>query len=397
MRTFSGKWVLGTVVFTGACVYFEPAPYDLLICAAMVYGLLVCRPTLLGANAGVLLAWLGFAIANVVSLFMPSDADGPLRFFAITIYLMVSWLFVKSMLLRHGMPLLRSLLHAYVASATAAAAIGVLAYVGLVPGGELMLPGGRLQGLFKDPNVYGPYLVPAAVLALGRLTMHGEKRKLLWLVVGLTCGLAVFLSFSRGAVVNLGVAVAFFYGVRAMQTRRVANTIMTMTALVLVAIVLGVAVFAILQVPAVSEMFSIRWTSQSYDTLRVQNQMAALELALQHPAGIGPGMTEPTFGVAAHNMYIRALTENGIVGLVSLAALLLGCTVRGLRRTFSAKSPEAALLLGVCTASLVAMLVESVVIDTVHWRHFWLFAAFVWTPDRWRMLEQAPPRIDRQQ
>ena len=49
------------------------------------------------------------------------------------------------------------------AGITATLAVG--AYFGVLPGAELMLPKGRLQGLFKDANVFGAFMVPAVVLA----------------------------------------------------------------------------------------------------------------------------------------------------------------------------------------------------------------------------------------
>ena len=53
----------------------------------------------------------------------------------------------------------------------AAAVLGIVGYFGLFPGAhELMTRYGRATGLFKDPNVFGPFLVPALVYGLSRLT-----------------------------------------------------------------------------------------------------------------------------------------------------------------------------------------------------------------------------------
>ena len=52
----------------------------------------------------------------------------------------------------------------------AAALGGIVGYFDLVPGAhELMTRWSRATGLFKDPNVFGPFLVPALVYALSRL------------------------------------------------------------------------------------------------------------------------------------------------------------------------------------------------------------------------------------
>ena len=74
-----------------------------------------------------------------------------------------------------------------------------------------MAPDGRLYGLFKDPNVYGAYLVPAALFAAAQLVARRSRNNLLWLSVIAACLGAVFLSFSRGAWANLVVAVGLFF------------------------------------------------------------------------------------------------------------------------------------------------------------------------------------------
>ena len=90
----------------------------------------------------------------------------------------------------------------------AAALGGIAGYFDLVPGAhELMTRWGRATGFFKDPNVFGPFLIPALVYALSRLSGAPLRKSLLPLGVLGVVGFAILLSFSRGAWFNLAVAV----------------------------------------------------------------------------------------------------------------------------------------------------------------------------------------------
>ena len=117
----------------------------------------------------------------------------------------------------------RLILSAYTWAAVAAALGGIAGYFDLVPGAhELMTRWGRATGLFKDPNVFGPFLVPALVYALSRLAGAPLRKSLLPLGVLGVVGFAILLSFSRGAWINLAVAVAI-YSARSTSSRPAAT------------------------------------------------------------------------------------------------------------------------------------------------------------------------------
>ena len=124
----------------------------------------------------------------------------------------------------------------------------------------------------------------------------------------------------------------------------------------------------------------MRFGMQSYDTLRFAIQRQALSTALEHPFGLGPGSTERTFSVAAHSTYIRALVENGVLGFLSLVGFMLVSAGRATWLAVCAPTLVDRLRYAVIAATLCAMFGEAAVIDTVHWRHFWLFLAFAWCP-----------------
>ncbi|MCA9655955.1 MAG: O-antigen ligase family protein [Myxococcales bacterium] len=369
--------LLGLAVLTGGVVLMEPAPYDLLMCGALVVGPMFLWPSFRPSLALPLLLAALLVLANGISIVLSPDLGRSLGFFGVTAYLLASAALVAGWLDRAGTPLLRTLLHAYAVGAGITATLAVGAYFGVLPGAELMLPKGRLQGLFKDANVFGAFMVPAVVLAVARL--GDARRRAPWAVLLLVGGLGVLLSYSRGAWINLALSVIAYLGLR-LASGRVRPSLATIVGACVGLMVLGGALVAALEHPTVREMLEIRASAQGYDDDRFGNQAAALVVALEHPLGIGPGATEVRFPISAHSLYVRAFVENGVLGLWATLGLLLLSQARALWVSLQPGDEANQRMLTVVAAALVGAVVESAVIDTIHWRHLWLLLALAWAP-----------------
>ena len=60
---------------------------------------------------------------------------------------------------------------AYVLAALIATAAGYVGFFHLLPGADIFLDNGRVSATFKDPNVYGPFLIfPILWLLIAQLT-----------------------------------------------------------------------------------------------------------------------------------------------------------------------------------------------------------------------------------
>lgn len=95
-------------------------------------------------------------------------------------------------------------MNAYLCAALIASGLGVAGYLGI--GGEILTRyGGRAMATFKDPNVYGAFLVaPAAYLFMLALTRPVWQSILAISAYGLI-GLGILLSFRvpRGSRLSL--------------------------------------------------------------------------------------------------------------------------------------------------------------------------------------------------
>ncbi len=370
-------------------VSVEPAPFDI---AAVALGVmfLVARRLRFPKDAGApLLLLLLFALTNLITLVLMRDQVRGVVFAGVTLYLMALWGLVVAIQGMKGARATELMLWGYTVGAGLAGAAGVVAYFG-GPMSGLMVHHGRVHGLFKDANVYGAYLVPAAVYALGRLS--GRTHRLVWVGIFVSCAGAIVLSYSRGAWVNLGVSVLVMVILTTFADGFSRVWWRTMVFFGVLLVILGLVAQAIVNLPEIYDMLETRAQYQRYDNVRFAVQADALEIAIANPLGQGPGSTETFTTVSAHSIYVRTLLEYGLLGALSSLALWIVSAARALWFTVSAREHRDRIMFAVITASLFGMYVEGAVIDTLHWRHFWLFLAFAWTvapPVRSKLIERA--------
>jgi O-antigen ligase len=354
-------------------VLVEPAPADLVffvvIAAALVTGGL--RGQRVSAAAvgivGVLLA------LNLVSAVEVVDYERALTFFATTAYVAVLALWLTGWVSNRRRAKVAA--GGYVVAAVLSASLGLAALFVPLPGRELLVFEDRVQALFKDPNVFGPFLVPAALILVEEILtprLFGFHR--LWkglLLVLLMLGL--IFSASRGAWVNLALGVGVLLVVMALRRGGGRKVLL---ALVL-ALVAGVLVAGAVSLSGSGDFLSDRARVQSYDADRFGAQAAGLEPAQRYPFGVGPGQFELVAPISAHSTYVRVFAEQGLPGILAFFALLLFTLGAALANAVAGRDTY-----GIGSAALLGawcgLLVNSFVIDTLHWRHLWVVAALIW-------------------
>src|SRR5436190_20531904 len=148
-----------------------------------------------------------------------------------------------------------------------------------------------------------------------------------------------------------------------------------------VAVIIGAALVAVLlSLDSVAQMFKQRASfDQSYDEGRFGRfgrHILGAEMALDLPFGIGPLQFIRYFPEDTHNSYLNAFMSGGWVSGVCYPALVFITALNGFRYIF-VRAPWQRAYLAVFAAYL-GTVGESFIIDTDHWRHFWMMLGLMW-------------------
>ena len=136
----------------------------------------------------------------------------------------------------------------------------------------------------------------------------------------------------------------------------------------------------LLSFDSIGEMFRERaQLIQTYDVGeggRFRLQELALASVLNFPNGMGPFEFARVHGLQQHNVYLQAFLVYGWAGALAYLLLLLSTLWVGLRSAF-VRTPWQAYAI-TAYAAFVGEVAEGFVIDTDHWRHFFLLLGMVW-------------------
>jgi O-antigen ligase len=361
-----GVALLGVVVV-------DPAPADLVFVVVIAVAAVSGRFHLDRVPKTVIVAIVVFAALNLVSSVEVIDPARAAGFFSITLYLAVLALWLTSYVVspRRG----RVIARGYVFAAVTSALLGSLALLVAFPGADLLVEDGRARAFFQDPNVFGPFLVPAVLILIEELlaprVLRASRFTRAICLVAVTLG--VLFSFSRGAWLNLALGTVVMFVVLSLRRGGARRAITFVGVGLCVAALVGGAV----AVSGSSGFLVERARPQSYDAERFGAQAVGLDTAEQYPLGAGPGQFEQIAPISAHSTYVRVLAEQGLAGLVTLAALLLFTLGAALRNALFGRDTY-----GIGSAALLGawcgILANSFFVDTLHWRHLWLVAALIW-------------------
>jgi hypothetical protein len=363
---------LGVVLL--AVVRVEPAPSDAVF--AIVIGLAFVTGRLVIGEIPPVIVWFtgAYLAFNMFSSIEVVDVRRAVHFFSITVYLVLFALWFATYLSSRRRA--RLVVRAYLAAAVLSALAATTALLVAFPHHELLVyEGARAQGFFKDPLVFAPFLVPAALLLLEelvqpRLLRIGRLAKAFCVTI-LTVG--VLFSFSRAAWLNLALAVTILLAVLALRRGGGRRALAIFVVLVAAAAVSVAALTATGSVGFLEQ----RTHLQSYDAQRFGAQELGLQEGERYPFGIGPGQFEVVSPVSAHSTYVRAFAEAGLPGLIALAGLFFVTLVLAARNVVHGSDTY-----GIGSATLLAawsgLLLNSLVVDTLHWRHLWVIAALIW-------------------
>ena len=139
-------------------------------------------------------------------------------------------------------------------------------------------------------------------------------------------------------------------------------------------------VAALMSVDTVRDLFLERAKAiQPYDIGpggRFWEQKLALGVILDHPNGMGPFEFSRVFGMQQHDVYMQGFLVYGWLGgaaYLTLVAVTLGIGLAVVR----VPTPWQNYLI-VAYATFVGEAVEGFIVDTDHWRHFFLLLGLIW-------------------
>jgi hypothetical protein len=370
-------WLAGA---SGAIVFIEPSPYELMtLTAAVIFVATGLRLRLVFMPLLLLLVLLnvGYSIGAIPFL----DKSEVANWIATSWYMAFTVMFFAMVVSEDTAARLDMLRRGLIVGALIAASSAVAGYFNLVPGGhDLLTLYERARGTFKDPNVLGAFLILPALFLLQNV-VSDRLGKSFRSAIGLAImALAILLAFSRAAWGGLVLTSAFMLAMMvltsASRAQRSRIIVISVVAVIAVALLLAV----LLSFDSISEMFKQRASfDQSYDEGRFGRfgrHILGAQLALEVPFGIGPLQFHTYFPEDTHNSYLNAFMSGGWLAGVCYPALVFITVIMGFRHAF-VRVPWQRAYLAIFSAFL-GTVGESFIIDTDHWRHFWMMLGAMW-------------------
>lgn len=387
-------------VLSGAYVVFEPAPYEFLA-AVLGFACLLARVPfnrvilpllvlLLIRDAGGAIGLLqilgsGFMRPSgepsaILSEFGPEDS---IRFLAISFYLGLTAVVFACIFAQDTMRAIATVRSAYVLCGAVAGLLGTLGYFAVsfnsMPTLQIFAMNERAVGGFKDPNVLGCFLIPPLMWLIEGFIV--DKIRLHNLVASIIMFLGMLLSLSRAAWGSFAFcSVLLMYLLYLTRPdRRSRNRIILFA--IGGAVALGAIVLLLTSIGSVSQMLAERVHLQSYDfgadnRSRFLLQEDSWREILNHPLGMGPwGFAHMTSWVS-HNSYLGTLLNHGWLGGIAYLTLVVLTLYVGFK-TIWIRTPWQTFSIATYL-SFVALALEAFIVDTDHWRHFYLLLGLVW-------------------
>ena len=369
-------WLIG---FSSGFVMIEPAPYEFVVVIAVI-AFAATGMTLRAGHLPLAFLLILYNIGCVAALMPVIALEDTAKWTAVTCFLAVTSLFFAIIIVDDTERRLDALLKGYILSAVVTSIIAILAYFKLIPGWEVFIMALRAKSTFKDPNVFGPFLILPALLVLQRM-MFGRLRDIL--VGGLTLlviAAGLLLSFSRGAWAHIAVSALLMLFFTYLTTRKATERLRIMVFAMIGAGVLALFIVALLSLDQVADLFKERASLvQDYDSGHLgrfgRHTLGAL-MALDHPNGIGPLQFTKYLPEDPHNSFLDAFMAGGWLGGVTYLAIALVMVVLGLRHVFVPAPWQATYI--ALYAAFLGEVGESYIIDVQHWRHYFLIVGLVW-------------------
>jgi hypothetical protein len=363
-----------------AIVFIEPSPYEVTTLGAAVFfcatGLrmrLVLAPLFLL----LVLINIGYSIGAIPFYDKPEIVS----WIATSWYMAITVMFFAMVVSEDTEARLDMLRRGLIVGALIASISAIAGYLNLIPGGQdLLTLYGRGRGTFKDPNVLGAFLILPALFSLQSVVSDNFVKSFRSTIALGIIALAILLAFSRAAWGGLAITSAFMLALMMLTSRTSAQRSRIVITSVVVAVLLVLLIAVLLSFDSTADMFHQRASfDQSYDEGRFGRfgrHILGADMALDLPFGIGPLQFHRYFPEDTHNSYLNAFMSGGWLAGVCYPTLIAVTVIMGFRYALT-PVPWQRFYLAIFAAFL-GTVGENFIIDTDHWRHFWMMLGAMW-------------------
>jgi len=380
-----------------AIVFVEPSPYELMtLTAAVVFFATGLRLRLVFMPLLLLLSLINIGYCLGAIPFM--DRNEVFSWVATSWYMALTVIFFAMVISEDTTARLDMLSRGLVTGALIAAISAIAGYFDLFPGGhDLFTLYERARGIFKDPNVLGAFLILPALFALQGVVSDDLRKSLRSSIALAVIALAIFLAFSRAAWGGFALTGAFMLALMILTSQTQAQRSRIIVTSVMAIAVAIVIIAVLLSFDSIGDLFRQRASfDQSYDEGRFGRfgrHVLGAEMALDLPFGIGPLQFHRYFPEDTHNSYLNAFMSGGWIAGVCYPALLFVTVMLGFRYIFKAVPWQRAYL--AIFSAFLGTVAEGFIIDTDHWRHFWMMLGAMWgmfaAAQRYRTATESQP------
>jgi hypothetical protein len=361
-------------------VLIEPSPYEIVTLGSVLFfcatGLRM-RLVLVPLFLLLILINIGYSV-SAIPLY---DKPEVVNWIATSWYMAVTVMFFAMVLSEDTTARLDMLRRGLIAGALIAAISGIAGYLNLVPGGyDLLTLYGRARGTFKDPNVLSAFLILPALFALQSVVSDHFAKSFRNAIAFGIMALAILFAFSRAAWGGLAITAVFMLALMMLTSRTPAQRSRIVITSIVAVVVLVLLIGILLSFDSTADMFRQRASfDQSYDEGRFGRfgrHILGADMALDLPFGIGPLQFHNYFPEDTHNSYLNAFMSGGWLAGISYPALIVVTVIMGFRHLLT-PVPWQRFYLAIFAAFL-GTAGENFVIDTDHWRHFWMMLGAMW-------------------
>src|ERR1700761_1925074 len=368
------------VAASGPIVFIQPSPYEIATLGAAVFFCATgtrLRLVLVPLVLLLILINIGYSVGAIPFYDKPEIVN----WIATSWYMAITVMLFAMVISEDTEARLDMLRRGLIVGALIASISAIAGYLNLVPGGQdLLTLYGRGRGTFKDPNVLAAFLILPALFSLQSVVSDNLERSFRSAVALGIIALAILLAFSRAAWGGLAITSAFMLALMMLTSRTSAqrSRIVVTSAAVVVLFVLLIAVM--LSFDSTADMFHQRASfDQSYDEGRFGRfgrHILGADMALDLPFGIGPLQFHRYFPEDTHNSYLNAFMSGGWLAGICYPTLIAVTVIMGFRHALT-PAPWQRFYLAIFAAFL-GTIGENFVIDTDHWRHFWMMLGAMW-------------------